>query len=142
MVRLLVISDAPDQRRDVVNAASEAGFDRDQIQVVQSWDEAETALREPFDLAVIDLGFEYWGRSKDAGIQLIRSLHDLQPDCVILALTSQRGAEFGLRAMEEGAREFIYTEWKYISWYELLVERLRLYDGFIERLRQRNSSPT
>src|ERR1700693_5533436 len=124
MVRLLVVHDDGGQRPSIVDAALAAHIDRRQIRTVESWEEAEGALLEPFDLAVIDI--DLWGRD-EGGIELIRRLHDRQPDCKIIALTSQRGGDVGACALEEGAREFIFTKWKHINWVQLLEEQLKLY---------------
>ena len=130
MTKLLVVDDEPDkQRKDILVAAVFAGIDPRDTDTPDSWDDAEATLTQSFQIAVIDI--DLWSKL-EGGIELIRRLHASQPECNIIALTKTR-SDIGERAMEAGARLFIYTKWDYIPWTMLLEEQLKLYKGYAER---------
>src|SRR4051812_27304083 len=127
MANLLLVDDTFEQRELVRGAATKAGFDPErEIHCPGSWDEAVALIYEkPFAVAVVDI--ELWGGRSDGGIDYLRNLHAEQPGCLILAVTSSRGDDAGVRAIAAGAMGFVNLKWKTAD--KDLEEKLRFYRG-------------
>jgi DNA-binding NarL/FixJ family response regulator len=136
--KLLIVDDLPQQREKVKGAAKEAGFKEREIVCATSVAEGETKLRtETFEVAVVDLDFKFWEpRSDEAadGLQFIQLIRRYQPECRIVALTTERDTDDGIRAMIAGAHDFVCSKWAYINWEELLVQKLRMWRGVAEQM--------
>lgn len=104
MSRVLIVDNDSDRASEVRLIVERLGFDRKDVVIANSREQAEPLLSEPFDLAVIDLSLR--GDLDEEGVDLITALHDRLPQCGIVALTSIRpGAK--TRALRAGATFFI-----------------------------------
>jgi hypothetical protein len=125
-LRLLVVDDL--ESADIVEIARGVGIPAPGYELVvvkDCWKDAEDALQQRWDLAVIDI--KLWHRP-EGGIELIRRLHDSQPFCNIIAITSG-DRDVKQRALDAGARVFVYrdAERRSNSWTEDLEVWLKLY---------------
>jgi CheY-like chemotaxis protein len=131
MSRLLIIDDNDDgQRYEIIDAAKSAGIYETEMALPASWEEAEQAIHEEAPIAVVDMNL--WGGRSEGGIELIRRLHDSQPRCRIISLTAKRG-DLGSRALDAGARLFIYMNRKVNPWKTELIEELKFYNAVASR---------
>jgi ActR/RegA family two-component response regulator len=128
---LLVVDDDPKQLAKIVRAAREAGFE----EIVQASNhyEAETKLvNETFQIAVVDLVLSDSDFSPEDGLELVQMIRNAQPECRVIVLTTKLDTDAGIRAMVAGAHDFISSKWLAVNWEELLVQKLKLWKGFVE----------
>ncbi len=101
--RILVVDDHPLFRKGVVQLLN----DEPDLQVegeAASNNEALGAIRrEPFDLAVVDIGLE----GSTNGIELTKSIRAEKPDLPVLILSMHDEALFAERALRAGARGYV-----------------------------------
>jgi ActR/RegA family two-component response regulator len=124
--QILIVSNTDEQRQAICRVASRAGFGNREI--VEAADEAsahEKIKTDEFQFAVIDLCLTLELDPSD-GLRIIKALHEEQPACRIVALT-EHAKDMGAEALNEGADDFIFTGWAYISWTELLKNLLTLW---------------
>jgi DNA-binding NarL/FixJ family response regulator len=119
---------------DFRRAALIAAFDDSEIVCTDSLDKARSlCAAEAFDLAVIDL---HLGPSlEETGIAFIGELHKQQPRCRIIGFSVHYDNQGGVRAMVNGASDYISGRWKTIPWFDLLVQTLQMERELISRLR-------
>jgi DNA-binding NarL/FixJ family response regulator len=103
--RLLVVDDHPIVRLGIRQMVStDAG-----LSICGEASTAEEALEQirtsEVDLAIVDLGLQAGG-----GLSLIRSLHELSPDLLVLVLSMHDEALFAERALRAGARGYIMKQ--------------------------------
>jgi DNA-binding response OmpR family regulator len=106
MLRLLIVDDEPDERDQIREAALQAGFSESMLTCPETWDQALDVLAagESFRVAVVDIVL--WTRW-EGGVDYIRELRRLQPDCWIIAITMRRGNDALIRAMRAGANSIL-----------------------------------
>ena len=104
-LRLLVVEDNPDDveliRLKLDGVASDRGF------VIQAVDRVSTALRrlKGADVVLLDLGLP------DAnGIDAVGRLSNEAPEVPIVVLTGRDDSALGLRAVREGAQDFLVKD--------------------------------
>lgn len=125
-MRLLLLDDTPATLSDLHQAAIAAGFDKDRevIDLANIDAARELYKKEEIQVAVIDLhlgdGFE------EAGIEFIAELHAAQPECRIIGFSVRYDNQAGVRALVNGASDYVSGRWKTIPWYALMVQRLSL----------------
>jgi DNA-binding response OmpR family regulator len=130
MSKLLILDDEEWQREAIAKAALEAGFEKEDVVTAKSPNDAiELLSHQTFDVAVVDLHLGNW--LKEAGVDFIRTLHAAQPQCKIIALTTKLGNDAGVRALANGADDFI-GRWSTIDYQDLLVEKLEIYKALVE----------
>lgn len=115
VIRLLVVDDL--ESANIVEIARGVGIPAPGYELVvvkDCWKDAEDALQQRWDLAVIDI--KLW-RRPEGGIELIRRLHDSQPYCNIIAITSE-DRDVKKHALEAGAKVFVSRdpEQRHHSW--------------------------
>ena len=131
MANLLVVDDDHKQRRRIVRAAKEAGFDADEIIEAVNAEQARAMSEDlGLDLAVVDVVLTQLPNK--LGLGLIEELRARHPYCKIIALTSQGGTDFGIEALRAGAVDFVSLKWDHVNWYGLLVQRLAMWRGLVE----------
>jgi DNA-binding NtrC family response regulator len=130
--KLLIVDDDNEQGQDVLLAAREVGFGN--IYQAKGLQDAYRLIEsEDFPVAVIDIMLSK-PETKKEGLHVIKRLHELQPQCLIIALTTRdQTGQVGVEALEAGAHDFIDGCWKYINWKALLEQRLILWRGLIAK---------
>ncbi|MCS6907021.1 MAG: hybrid sensor histidine kinase/response regulator [Anaerolineales bacterium] len=98
--RILVIDDEQGIREGVKRALTPQGY------IVETAENGEQGLalfrKEPFDLVLIDVMMP--GIS---GIDLIREIHQVDPDAICIIITGYATVEMAVRAIKEGAYDFL-----------------------------------
>lgn len=132
--RLLIVDNEPRQLAMIERVAKGVGFQDAEIVGVASAADVESHLTHSFEIAVVDLvlspaedGADY----PEDGLSLISSIHRVQPQCVIIALTRSQDPDAGVRAFIAGARDFVCLRWNFINGEQLLAQRLRLWRGVV-----------
>jgi DNA-binding response OmpR family regulator len=126
MAKILLVHDTPEQLRDIRKAALRAGYTGTEI--VEAADERsayEAIDNNQFDVAIIDISLTP-GELTHEGLGIIKTLRERQIRCRILGLTSKLH-ELGADVLDEGADDFIYTEWASINYLELLRNKLAIW---------------
>lgn len=97
---ILIIEDDPDNLRSVAEAAEDAGFETRQASTGLSG-VAEFEKKTP-DVVLTDLALP-----DIDGIQVLRRLKKLDPSIPVLIMTAYGSVESGVRAMHEGAYDYV-----------------------------------
>lgn len=131
MPSLLIVDDDERQRTSIESAARLASFSPHEIIMAEGEDDAYLLVEgdRTFDLAVIDIMLTE--KEQAEGLRLISVLHKKQPACCVIALSTKVGNEFGIPAINNGARDFISSKWE-VNWFELLVARLNFWKDVID----------
>jgi DNA-binding NtrC family response regulator len=71
------------------------------------------ALRaEPFDVALLDMNFSTGTTSGQEGVECMRTVEKLSPDTKVIFMTAYGGVETAVKAMKEGASDFVVKPWE------------------------------
>lgn len=133
MAKLLVVDDTAEQRKRIVRAARDAGFDEEDIIEAATIEEARNTTEDVSpDFAVVDIVLSHL--PEKLGLTLIEELRVKYPGCKIIGLTSKGGTDFGIEAMSAGADDFVSMKWDYVNWYALLTQRLIMWRGVVDGL--------
>ncbi|MEP7053128.1 MAG: protein kinase [Pseudomonadota bacterium] len=120
--RVLVVDDAPDLRRALRRVLVQGGF---QVTVAERGSEAISLVKQSdFELIVSDV------RMPDMdGIELLRLIHEFDPDLPVLLISGNPDLPSALQAVEFGAFEYVQKP--------VDLEKLRLSAGRAVHLRRR-----
>src|SRR5687768_2341617 len=100
MAKLLIVDDHDTMREGMAVTLKKVGHD---VAAVRSGAEALGAYRKSaFDVVVTDLKMEGMD-----GIQLVKELRSADPGAVVMVVTGHGTIETAVRAMQEGAFDFI-----------------------------------
>ena len=70
------------------------------------------ALRqEPFDVVLLDMNFSPGTTSGQEGVECLRTVEKLSPDTKVIFMTAHGGVETAVKAMKEGASDFVVKPW-------------------------------
>lgn len=70
------------------------------------------ALRgEPFDVVLLDMNFSPGSTSGQEGVECLRTVGKLSPDTKVIFMTAHGGVETAVKAMKEGASDFVVKPW-------------------------------
>jgi two-component system, NtrC family, response regulator HydG len=70
------------------------------------------ALRgEPFDVVLLDMNFSPGTTSGHEGVECLRTVGKLSPDTKVIFMTAHGGVETAVKAMKEGASDFVVKPW-------------------------------
>lgn len=143
-LRVLVVDDEP-TLRTVIGRVLE--MDGHEVALASSAEEALALFREsPFPLVITDIVMG--GRS---GLQLLRDVRQLEPDTLVVIMTSHASLETATAALREGAYDFLLKPFddlfmisavaergrdriQLVARNRLLTEQLQAYAGELERL--------
>jgi two-component system, NtrC family, response regulator HydG len=71
-----------------------------------------TALRgEPFDVVLLDMNFSPGTTSGQEGVECLRTVEKLSPDTKVIFMTAYGGVETAVKAIKEGAADFVVKPW-------------------------------
>lgn len=71
-----------------------------------------TALREePFDVVLLDMNFSAGVNTGNEGIYWLREIHRLRPDVKVVLFTAYADVDLAVRAMRDGAVDFVVKPW-------------------------------
>src|SRR5688572_4611103 len=71
-----------------------------------------TALRgEPFDVVLLDMNFSPGTTSGQEGVDCLRTVEKLSPDTKVIFMTAYGGVETAVKAIKEGAADFVVKPW-------------------------------
>jgi len=71
-----------------------------------------TALRgEPFDVVLLDMNFTPGTISGQEGVECLRTVEKLSPDTKVIFMTAYGGVETAVKAIKEGASDFVVKPW-------------------------------
>jgi len=71
----------------------------------------ETLRQESFDVALIDLNYTRDTTSGEEGLALLSDLHRLAPELPVVVMTAWGSIDLAVRAMREGAADFVEKPW-------------------------------
>jgi two-component system response regulator HydG len=70
------------------------------------------ALRgEPFDVVLLDMNFSPGTTSGQEGVECLRTVEKLSPDTKVIFMTAHGGIETAVKAIKEGASDFVVKPW-------------------------------
>lgn len=70
------------------------------------------ALRgEPFDVVLLDMNFSPGTTSGQEGVECLRTVEQLSPDTKVIFMTAYGGVETAVKAIKEGAADFVVKPW-------------------------------
>ncbi|HEX5045816.1 MAG TPA: sigma-54 dependent transcriptional regulator [Gammaproteobacteria bacterium] len=69
------------------------------------------ALRERFDVVLLDMNFSPGQTGGQEGVDCLRTIEQLSPDTKVIFMTAYGGVETAVKAMKEGASDFIVKPW-------------------------------
>ncbi|HET8699473.1 MAG TPA: sigma-54 dependent transcriptional regulator [Gammaproteobacteria bacterium] len=69
------------------------------------------ALRERFDVVLLDMNFSPGETGGQEGVECLRTIEQLSPDTKVIFMTAYGGVETAVKAMKEGASDFIVKPW-------------------------------
>lgn len=121
--------------KHIVRLGTEVGFAETEIDEAWTAEEALAKIREAIpDIAVVDPHLTEDERLED-GIEVIGRLRAVSRDCIIVCLTACGTTDnaMGIRALRAGANDFIDMSWPGVNWYQLLLEKLKIWKGVLER---------
>lgn len=122
--RVLVVDDQVDLVRALRLLLSGEGFE---VTTVNSPRAALDAVnRQPFDLALIDLNYTRDTTSGQEGLELLAALRNLDSDLPVVVMTAWSTVEVAVRAMQEGASDFVEKPWKNQRLLSILQNQARL----------------
>ncbi|MBI5082986.1 MAG: response regulator transcription factor [Acidobacteria bacterium] len=102
MKRILVVDDHVAVREGIVRLLSSEFSDATIVAVADEAAVLSAASAEPFDVVVLDLSLP--GRG---GLDLIRQLKDIAPQCALLVYTVHSEDQFGVRSFRCGADGYL-----------------------------------
>jgi two-component system, NtrC family, response regulator HydG len=71
-----------------------------------------TALRNgPFDVVLLDMNFSPGTTSGQEGVECLRTVEKLSPDSKVIFMTAYGGVETAVKAIKEGASDFVVKPW-------------------------------
>jgi DNA-binding NtrC family response regulator len=72
----------------------------------------EAALRGgPFDVVLLDMNFSPGTTSGQEGVECLRTVEKLSPDTKVIFMTAYGGVETAVKAIKEGAADFVVKPW-------------------------------
>ncbi len=72
---------------------------------------AATLRGEPFDVVLLDMNFSPGTTSGQEGVECLRTVEKLSPDTKVIFMTAYGGVETAVKAMKEGASDFVVKPW-------------------------------
>ncbi len=72
---------------------------------------AAALLREPFDVVLLDMNFSPGTTSGQEGVECLKTIEKLSPDTKVIFMTAYGGVETAVKAMKEGASDFVVKPW-------------------------------
>jgi two-component system response regulator HydG len=72
---------------------------------------AAALLREPFDVVLLDMNFSPGTTSGVEGVECLRTVEKHSPDTKVIFMTAHGGVETAVKAMKEGASDFVVKPW-------------------------------
>jgi len=106
---ILIVDDDPD-----VLLTAELVLKKEFRRVVTERDPRRlaAALRgEPFDVVLLDMNFSPGTTSGQEGVECLRTVEKLSPDTKVIFMTAYGGVETAVKAMKEGASDFVVKPW-------------------------------
>jgi two-component system, NtrC family, response regulator HydG len=67
--------------------------------------------REPFDVVLLDMNFSPGSTSGQEGVDCLKTIEKLSPDTKVILMTAYGGVETAVKAMKEGASDFVVKPW-------------------------------
>ena len=124
MAKILIVHDTPKYLEAIRDTALAAGY----AEIVEAVDEEsayKTIDSAQFDVAVIDISLTK-DQPTTEGLGIIKALRERQPRCRIIGLTTAH-RDLGVKVLDEGADDFIYTGWATIDYLDLLRHKLTMW---------------
>ncbi len=106
---ILIVDDDPD-----VLLTAELVLKKEFRRVVAERDPrrlAATLRGEPFDVVLLDMNFSPGSTSGQEGVDCLRTVEKLSPDTKVIFMTAYGGVETAVKAMKEGASDFVVKPW-------------------------------
>jgi DNA-binding NtrC family response regulator len=85
--------------------------------------------REDVDVALIDLNYSRDTTSGEEGIALVEQLHRVQPDLPVVVMTAWATVELAVKAMQQGANDFLEKPWNNQRLTSVLRNQVQLADA-------------
>ena len=107
--RVLIVDDDPD-----VLLSAELVLKKEFGRVVTENDPrrlAATLQREAFDVVLLDMNFSPGKTSGLEGVECLRTIEKISPDTKVIFMTAYGGVETAVKAIKEGASDFVVKPW-------------------------------
>jgi DNA-binding NtrC family response regulator len=122
--RILIADDQPD-----ILSALKLLLKREGYEVATATSPAgvlDVVAREPVDVALVDLNYSRDTTSGEEGLALVEQLHREHPDLPIVVMTAWASVEVAVRAMRQGANDFIEKPWNNQRLTSLIANQVKL----------------
>ena len=86
----------------------------------------DVVAREHVDVALVDLNYTRDTTSGEEGLALVEQLHRLHPELPIVVMTAWASVEVAVRAMRQGANDFLEKPWNNQRLLSLLGNQVKL----------------
>ncbi|MBX3703052.1 MAG: sigma-54-dependent Fis family transcriptional regulator [Steroidobacteraceae bacterium] len=86
----------------------------------------DVVAREHVDVALVDLNYTRDTTSGEEGLALVEQLHRLHPELPIVVMTAWASVEVAVRAMRQGANDFLEKPWNNQRLLSLLANQVKL----------------
>jgi DNA-binding NtrC family response regulator len=86
----------------------------------------DVAAREHVDVALVDLNYSRDTTSGEEGLALVEQLHRQHPELPVVVMTAWATVEIAVRAMRQGANDFLEKPWNNQRLVSLLANQVKL----------------
>jgi len=115
-IRVLVVDDEPTIRSVIAQVLADDGYE---VREAGSGEEAIEIFRgEPFPVMITDIVMR-----KMSGIDLLREVRLLEPDTLVIVMTSQASVDTATRALRDGAYDYLTKPFDDIAQISAVVKR-------------------
>ncbi|MEM7244570.1 MAG: sigma-54 dependent transcriptional regulator [Acidobacteriota bacterium] len=122
--RILIADDQDDVLRALRMLLKDEGF---VVGTVSSPKDALAQLAEqPQDLLLADLNYTRDTTSGEEGLELLREVRDRHPELPVVVMTAYGNVDVAVKALQEGARDFIEKPWDNVRLVNVLRAQLDL----------------
>lgn len=142
---ILVVDDQADLRLSTRLVLSNYGYD---VLEAQSPEQAISLLTadNPVDLVLLDMNYSSDTTSGEEGLWFLRKLNELEMSLPVVAMTAWASVDLAVKAMQQGARDFVEKPWKNQRLLQIIKQQLEMSDLKREnrklRQQQRNDTST
>ena len=120
--QILVVDDKADIRLSAYYLLSKQGY------AVLEADSPNAALEiinsQPVDLLLLDMNYSADTTSGEEGLAMLKQLSKLESSLPVIAMTAWSNVELAIKAIHQGAADFIEKPWTITGYYKLSVNCL------------------
>ncbi|MEJ5314637.1 MULTISPECIES: DNA-binding response regulator [Anaerolinea] len=97
-LRALVVDDDPSWLELIAEILEEVGY---LVERAASLEQAQSLLKRPFHLAVVDLSLDTYDHHNQEGLKILEEIHHLYPDCATILLSGYATVEIAVSVIKD-----------------------------------------